>query len=121
MAKTEPETTDVPKASLRERILAKAAQRKIVTLTLGGVEFEWRQPTIDNVGKSRDAQADNPDRNFMVQMLIDHSFDPETGELVFSQTDYDDIVAMPFDGEYQTAVETINDALDLKTSDKVKN
>ncbi len=107
--------------SIRERILAKAAQKEVLELTWAGVTFEWRRPTLETISRTRDAQTDDADRNFVVQMVVDHSYVPGTDELVFQPEDYAELMNLPFDGEYQEIVSKINGQLDLKVDNKVKN
>lgn len=125
--------TSEAKPSLRDEIRAKVlAQVKPIslTITLGGVDLEWRQPSIQQTQDARAARGDNADdENFIVRMILDYTYIPDTDEKVFTPDDYANVMGMGFGGEYQKAITKIAKALDLteeveekaKNSDKTQN
>lgn len=106
------------KQDIRNRILA-AVETKVVPLTIAGVGIEWHQPSIQQVQTIQN--SDDPDRNFMIALLVHYSFVPSTKERIFEDSDYDQLLGLPYGGEIQRAMKKISDALDLGVEEKAKN
>ena len=106
------------RAQIREAMFAhENAKPKRIPITMLGQSLEWLQPSIREVSE---AQRD-PDKHFMVQMLIGYTYVPGSDEKVFVEDDYAVLVGMPMTGEFQEAVRVIGEALDLKVEAKAKN
>lgn len=89
-----------------------------IPLMFNGVQLEWQRPSIQELAEAQDASKD---RNFMVGMIINYSYLPNTDEKVFEDSDYAVIMKMPYTDEYGDAVQTIVKALNMKVDEKVKN
>jgi hypothetical protein len=114
----EPELTrNLTREELRERFFAKAQPRS-VPLKYNGIDLEWRQPTIH---QATEAQDGNEGKNYMVLMLVQHTYVPGTNELFFEPDDYDVLIDMPMSGDFTRATQEIAKLLDLGVEDKVKN
>ena len=85
-------------------------------MSWNGIDFEWRVPKISEIQKAREG---GEDRNFMVTLIMDHSF--VDGEKLFDEGDYEDLVNMPFTSDFQKIVTQINGAINLKSEEKAKN
>lgn len=110
------------RAALRAKVLA-GSKPKVVPLTIGGAEVEWRQPTLQQVQDARAAAGDDDDENFIVRMLVSYTFMPGTDEKLFEPSDYTEIMGMAFGGDYQKAMNKISATLDMagEVEAKVKN
>lgn len=69
------------------------------TVEYGGAEFEVRQPSLkqrnDLLSRCRDARGDVDPTSLMVNIVIMCTYDPESGEKVFDDTDYEAMVESP--------------------------
>jgi len=101
---------------LRARFFEGGAKAKILKMDWNGIEFDWRQPTIEETQKAQDEE----DQNFMVTLLIRHSYMSGTDQKLFTNDDYDMLVKMPLSGEFQAIVRAIGQTMDLKVEEKAK-
>lgn len=84
------------RAEIRGRIFSsKKLNSEIVEFF--GVRLELRQPTLESIIEARSA---NSDRAAMVGTLIKQAFIPETDELIFDDTDYEELVKLPFGPDF---------------------
>jgi hypothetical protein len=116
LTKVEPVTRD----SIRSQIFSTTyTTPKVVKYTFNGVELEFRQPSFEDFVEARQNARDN--ENFLIRMLIKHSFIPGTEERPFDEADYEALVHMPMSGNLMTALNTAQMIFDLKVEEKVKN
>lgn len=121
MAKLE-ETEDsakvVNKASARDAIFAKKhTSIKKEHIIFNGVQLELRQPSVSQFMESQSGD----DRAFMVKFLIEYSYIAGTNEKPFEESDYDALVNMPFNASWTEVTRAIQNLVDIKVEDKVKN
>lgn len=102
---------------------AKKNLRKEVVELEGGIKIEVRQPTQRSRSAlsekaTKDGQIDNT--LFMIHSVIELSFDPETGEKVFTDADVDAMLSEPsgdsyidklFDGVIKVMGANVDDAV----------
>jgi len=93
-----------------------ASKAKVLKMEWNGIEFDWHQPTIEEMQKAQDEE----DQNFMVTLLIRHSYMHNSEQRLFTNDDYDMLVKMPLSGEFQVIVRQIGQTMDLKVEEKVK-
>src|SRR6188474_2164490 len=79
--------------ALRAKILGKTHQPKKELITVFGVEFELRQPSLAAILNARESKSLIDQ---VVDMIIDHAFVPGTDERLFESTDRELIKVWPF-------------------------
>jgi hypothetical protein len=117
MATEQPEVYKPTKEELRTKFF-EASKPKIAEFKYNGIDLEWRQPTIQ---QSMNEQEGNEGKNFMVLMLISHTYVPGTNELFFEPDDYDTLCDMPLTGDFNNVTQKIAKLLDLGVDQKVGN
>ena len=108
-----PMTLEELRAKFFDMAVAKA---KILKMEWNGIEFDWHQPTIEEMQKAQDEE----DQNFMVTLLIRHSYMSNTDQKLFTNNDYDMLVKMPLSGEFQVIVRQIGETMNLRVEEKAK-
>ena len=110
----------VPSQSERSRIRAEFFKSRNFAkemVTIKGVKMEVRQPSIGDI---LDFRAEE-DRNVaLMRMMITYCYIPGTNETIFEDTDFDGIMALPFDESVialSNAIEKLT-GLDLKETEK---
>lgn len=107
-------------ADLRKEIFsAKHTKVKKASYVFNDVKLEFRQPKLENFLEIQ--REEGSGKNFVVRMMIDHSYIPETDEKIFTEADYDAIVAMPMSAQFTKLMEIVQDMFDIKIEEKAKN
>lgn len=103
---------------VRNRIFAKEnrVQKKEVFDFLG-VSLELRQPTVEEFMNS---QTDDG-RAFLVTMLIKYAYIAGTETKVFDPADYNQLVSMPMSASWTRLTQAVQNLMDIKVEEKVKN
>lgn len=113
-----PPTIILTREQIREAMFANAnAKPKVIEYEFLGQKLEWRCPSILEMQEIRDQE----NRNLMVSLIIGYSYIPGTEEKVFSDDDYKVIMEMPISGSFNTAVNSISEAINMKVEEKLKN
>lgn len=114
------DTTKPMKAGdARLKFFQAAEKVKQVPFTFNGVDMEFIQPTVGALMNRQNAEGD--ERSFLIRTLIENTVLPGTKERIFEDSDYDSLMEMPANGEFQTVMKILTNAMDLNVDDKVKN
>lgn len=81
---------------LRTKILGAKIRRQTVDLG-DGTMIEVREPTV---GQLLDAVGTEDMQHRMAKMLIACCFDPESGQAIFEEADFDTLMSLPSSGAY---------------------
>lgn len=96
---------------IRGQIFAKKADSKLVEFM--GASVEVRQPAL---GESLSAGelTDSEDKKVQtVQMFIQYVYVPGTNERVFEDTDFDNILALPFGADFRRLIDSLNELMGI--------
>lgn len=105
------------RSELRDKIFAtKNTTLKSETYTFNGVLVEFRQPTTVGFMEARD-----DGQNQLINLMIRNSFIPGTNERVFEDADFETLSNMPMSKDVIEIIRIMNDVMDLKVEEKVKN
>jgi len=116
---TAPVSGEQLKNQIRARIFDSTnSQPKAMRISFMGAEIEIRQPAIGQFLGNAD---DTDTRNRLMKILIHNSFVPDTNERVFTEGDYDSLIALPFTTDMSGVIETINKLTGVDLKEKVKN
>lgn len=97
------------KSSIRAQIF-KTHKPKSKVLMFFGAEIELRQPKLKDIISARE----NPDRQAaVVQALVDYAYVPGSDEKVFTFEDQDQLLELPFGGEFVEVSKALEELTDI--------
>jgi len=90
--------------AIRAALLGKRHEPKSKIINIWGIDLELRQASLSTM---LDAQVSEDTKVNAVNMIIRYSYVPGTDELVFEDTDRDEILSWPFGEELQLLQDTV--------------
>lgn len=112
------EKVAVTGVDLRKDFFAKAPKVQRKPYTFNGVSLEFVQPTVGSLINKGD---DDTEKAFFIKAMINHTVAPGTDEKVFDMTDYDALLEMPANGDFQAFTKIVTELMQLNVDEKVKN
>ena len=119
---------------LRAVTLGKARHFEKTIVKIDGMSFEVRQPTIGQRGDIRNKMLEfNPDAEgdessarfnmfeFLLHAVINLTFDPESGERVFTEEDIPTLKEQPAGGWFDDLTEAASKLCNIKSDETKKN
>jgi hypothetical protein len=102
---------------MRDKIFAtKNTTLKSQTYWFNGIEVEFRQPSTVGFMEARD-----DGQNQLINLMIRNSYIPGTNDRVFEEADAETLSNMPMTKDMIEVIRIMNEVMDLKVEDKVKN
>ena len=102
--------TVLSRSQLRGKIFSAKTEKK--TVNFMGAEVELRQPGIGQVLEARQAFSDDLKRG-TVNMLIKYTYVPGSDEKVFEEADFDAILELPFNADFNNLSSELNKLMGL--------
>lgn len=104
--------------SIRSNIFSAAKNRRSERIEMFGYEVEIRQPTV---GQVLEIQNSGNTAEMMLDMLVNQTFVPGTGEPVFDEMDKDELRKLPADEWLNQFNDAVLSLTRLNTEDAEKN
>ena len=105
-------------ASLRSQFFKNKKVIRRETYTFNGVKMEFVQPTVGDMLNKQDSDTE---RAFFIRAMIQHSVVPGTDEKVFDDSDYEALLELPADGDFQAFTKIVTSLMDLNVGEAAKN
>jgi hypothetical protein len=102
----------------RKNFFANAPKIQRRLFEYNGVALEFVQPTVGSLVNKSD---DDTEKAFFIRAMINHTVVPGTNEKVFDMTDYDSLLELPADGDFQNFTKIVTELMNLNVDEKVKN
>ena len=105
-------------ASLRANFFKNKKAIRREEYFFNGTKLEFVQPTVGDMVNKSDSDTE---RAFFIRAMINHTVVPGTDEKVFDDSDYEALLELPADGDFQAFTKIVTSLMDLNVGDAAKN
>lgn len=119
----EAEKPYMTEAKLARQTIFADSKPKTAKVTFRGVDLELRQPSVTEFlnAQSNPEGEERSASKATIRMIVQFAYLEGTNDRVFEPSDVGVLEEMPMSGEFFRLIQAMNDLLDIKVEEQVKN